>query len=375
MVAIMDPDRIRDKFAAARCELNAVLVDRDEEIDLALTALIAKEHLLLVGPPGCAKSMLLESLLSWIGGRRFSALLTRFSVPEELFGPVSLAGLKEDRYVRVTAGKLPEADFVFLDEIFKGSSAIVNTLLKILNERTFDVGDGVVRPVPLKLCVAASNEWPAPETAKELAAMFDRFVVRQTVAPIRTHDGRTRLLWSPSHAPAFKDRLDPSELERASRDAAGLPWTNDAREALETVLRDLVKEGIRPGDRRQVKTVAVVRAFAYLHGADRVLPEHLEVATKCLWDDPLEQPEVVARVVAKIANPPGMRINQLLMEAEQILNDADPRDLAKAASAAAKLGEVDRRLGELAVQPKAAKVRSYVRDQIKKLGLASIAAV
>ena len=117
-------DAVRNKFAAARRELGAALVDRDDEIDLALTALVAQEHLLLVGPPGCGKSLLLDSLLAWAGGRKFSALLTRFSVPEELFGPVSLAGLKVDRFVRIPAGKLPEADFVFLDEVFKGSELL-----------------------------------------------------------------------------------------------------------------------------------------------------------------------------------------------------------------------------------------------------------
>src|SRR6476659_10132048 len=109
---------IREKIAAARRYLGEVLVEREEEIDLTLTALFSREHVLLVGPPGCGKSLLLDSLLAWIGGRKFAALLTRFSVPEELFGPVSLAGLKEDRFLRVTTGKLPEAEFVFLDEIF-----------------------------------------------------------------------------------------------------------------------------------------------------------------------------------------------------------------------------------------------------------------
>jgi MoxR-like ATPase len=366
---------IRSQFTAARRELAAVLVDRDEEIDLALTALLAREHLLLVGPPGCGKSLLLDSLLAWAGGKKFSALLTRFSVPEELFGPISLAGLKEDRFVRVTVGKLPEADFVFLDEVFKGSSAILNTLLKILNERVFDRGDGSVQAVPLKLCVAASNEWPASETAKELAALFDRFVIRKSVTPVRTFDGRQRLLWSPGSVATFADQLKPSDLEEACASAAAMPWSAEAREALETVLRELAKEGVQPGDRRQVKTIGVVRAYTFLQGADAVLPEHLEVAAHCLWDDPTEQPEVVARVIARIANPPGMRINQLLMEAEGILADADPRDLAKAAAATAKLGEVDQRLSELATEPRVAKVRTYVRDQIRKLRLASLAAV
>ena len=138
-------DSIRSKFAAARSALCSTLIEREEEVDLVLTALLAHEHVLLVGPPGCGKSLLLDSLLSWTGGRKFSILFTKFTTPEEVVGPVSLSALKEDRYVRVTTGKLPEADFAFLDEVFKASSAILNTLLKILNERTFDAGDGVVR--------------------------------------------------------------------------------------------------------------------------------------------------------------------------------------------------------------------------------------
>jgi len=154
-----DADPAREKFAAARKELSAALMEREEEVDLVLTALVADEHVLLVGPPGCGKSLLLDSLLSWTGGTKFSILFTKYTVPEECFGPVSLAALKEDRYVRVTAGKLPEADYCFLDEVYKASSAILNTLLKILHERVYDAGDGVAREVPLKLCVAASNEW------------------------------------------------------------------------------------------------------------------------------------------------------------------------------------------------------------------------
>jgi MoxR-like ATPase len=115
------PDTVREKFASARKELAATLIERDEEIALALTALVAGEHLLLVSPPGCAKSLLLDALLRWAGGRKFSTLLTKFSVPEEIFGPVSLAGLKEDRYVRITTGKLPEAEFAFLDEVFSAT--------------------------------------------------------------------------------------------------------------------------------------------------------------------------------------------------------------------------------------------------------------
>src|SRR5437660_5657355 len=208
---------IQEKFAATRKELSAALIERDEEVDLVLTALVANEHVLLVGPPGCAKSLLLDSVLSWTGGTKFSILLTKFSVPEEVCGPVSLSALKADRYVRVTAGKLPEADYAFVDELFKASSAILNTLLKILNERVYDAGDGVARKVPLKLCVGASNEWPSPDTGKELFALFDRFCLRKAVSPIRSQAGRQKLLWTRDHSPRLSTTVTPAEVEQARR--------------------------------------------------------------------------------------------------------------------------------------------------------------
>ena len=370
-----DPRPVQAKFAAARGELAAALIERDEEIDLALTALVAGEHLLLVSPPGCAKSLLLDALLRWTGGTKFSTLLTKFSVPEEVFGPVSLAGLKADRYVRVTAGKLPEAEFAFLDEVFKASSAVLNTLLRILNERTFDAGDGVARPVPLRLCVAASNEWPSPETGKELAAVFDRFLLRKAVAPIRTAAGRSRLLWAKDHTPRLTTAVTPVEIDAARTAAAAVPWSVEARDAFETILRELAREGVTPGDRRQFKTVGVVRAYAWVAGDEVVMPEHLEVAAHTLWDDPLEQPGVAARVIGRIANPVGMRVTQLLIEVEQVVAGADARNLAEAAKAAAKLGEIDRQLAALKGHGRLAKARDHVRDQLRKLKLASIEAV
>jgi len=370
-----DVDPVREKFALARKELSSALIERDEEVDLVLTALVANEHVLLVGQPGSAKSLLLDSVLSWTGGAKFSILLTKFTTPEEVFGPVSLAGLKEDRYVRVTAGRLPEADYAFVDEVWKASSAILNTLLKILNERTYDAGDGVARRVPLRLCVAASNEWPSPDTGKELSALLDRFLLRKTVAPIRSHVGRQRLLWTRDHAPRLSTTVTPAEVEQARRQALALPWSADAREALEIILKELAREGVQPGDRRQFKTVGAVRAFAYLCGADEVLPEHLEVAQHCLWDAPEEQPRKAAQVIAKIANPVGMRVTQLLLEAEGVLAAADVRNLADAAKAAAKLAEIDRQLSSLKGNGRVEKARLYLKDQLRKLKLASIEAV
>ena len=364
---------LQHKFLTTRQELSSTLIERDEEIDVVLTALIANEHPLLVGPPGTAKSLLLDSLMDWMNGRRFSILLTRFSTPEELFGPISVTGLKADRYQRITTGKLPEADLAFVDEIFKASSAILNTLLRILNERTFDNGNGKPIRVPLKMCLAASNEWPhAQEGGKELNALFDRFTLRRTVRPILSGAGRQRLLWDRDHKPKFSTTITPEEIDEAHKEAMDLSWSYDAREALETILRELGKEGIQPGDRRQYKSVCTAQAFAYLNGATEVEPEHLEILAAVLWADPMEQPENVAQVIAKIANPTGMRVNQLLLETEQILNSTDTKQLSQAATATAKLQEVDKQLRALKGNGRVERARKYVQDQIKHIKLASL---
>jgi MoxR-like ATPase len=369
------PDSTCEKFAAVRNALSASLVERDDEIDLCLTALVAKEHLLLVGSPGLAKSALLDGLLACAGGRKFSVLLSKYTTPEELFGPVSLSALKNDKYLRVTTGKLPEAEFAFIDEVWKASSAVLNTLLRLLNERVYDAGDGHTKPVPLRLCVAASNEWPDPESAKELAAAFDRFTLRKSVQPIRSAAGRSRLLWDCRTTATVEHPLTAVDLDAAHRAALALPWSAEARDALEAVVKELAREGVRPGDRRQVKTVAAVKAFAWLSGADGVRPEHLEIAQHTLWDDPVEQPRKVQQVIARVANPVGMRLTQLLVEADEIVGATDVRSLADAAKAAAKLGEIEKQLAALSGDARVEKARLHVREQLRQLKLASLDAI
>ena len=368
--SVKDSLTVKEKFDVTRKELNASLIERDEEVAILLTGLIAGEHLLLVGPPGCGKSLLIDSLMRWTHGSKFSCLLNRFTNPEELLGMYSLSELKADRFVRITTNKLPESQYVFLDEIFRASPAILNVLLKILNEKTFDKGDGVARRVPLEICLGAANDWPAGDEGKSLGALVDRFMLRKSVAPISSMAGRQRLLWN-NQPPEFSTSLSAHELTAARLDAQGLPWSKEAKLALESILDELARQGIRPSDRRQYKSVSIVQAYAWFNGAEEVQPEHLEILQHVLWGDH-EESAKVRSVIMQIAAPIGMKVNGLISEIEQILSGVNPKDLGQSATAASKLSEIQKSLKAMKESPKAIAALAYLKEKITELRLKSL---
>ena len=168
------------KIAAATSALESGLIERETEVRLLLLAACCGEHLLLLGPPGTAKSELGRRLSALCeGGSYFERLLTRFSVPEELFGPLSMKGLENDQYVRQIDGYLPTANVAFVDEVFKANSAILNSLLTILNERLFDNGNERI-DVPLLCMVGASNELPGERRVGRAVRSFLASIERRT---------------------------------------------------------------------------------------------------------------------------------------------------------------------------------------------------
>src|SRR5262249_768170 len=200
----------QDKLRKIREELQQMFLERAELIDGALAALLSAQHVLIIVPPGSAKSMLADELCRRISGATyFQWLLIKFTTPEELFGAVSLKALEADDYRRVTANKLPEAHIAFLDEVFKASSSILNAILTIINERLFHNGRQVT-PVPLLTLFGASNELPEDD---ELLALYDRFLLRFVVGYIGEDFRFLKLLQT--QAPAERTTISLAELDAA----------------------------------------------------------------------------------------------------------------------------------------------------------------
>ena len=269
--------------------LESGLVERRQVLRLSLLGALAGEHTLLIGPPGTAKSALARRLhQAFDGARYFERLLTRFSTPEELFGPLSLKALEHDRYERLTEGFLPTAGIAFLDEVFKANSAILNALLTLLNEREFDNGSGRV-PVPLISVVGASNEVPADEA---LAAFFDRFLLRVPVAPVdEAHFAALLALPPHSHTPL--PRLAPELLPawRAQAATVALPEAVVAR--LVQARARCAGAGLTVSDRRWRKLVQLLRVQAASRGAEAIGDADLWVLPFVLADRPEQVPGLV----------------------------------------------------------------------------------
>jgi MoxR-like ATPase len=353
--------------------LKGRFVGRDEIVDLIALAVVAGEHLFLYGPPGTAKSALIRQFAGAVRGRYFEYMLTRFSEPNEIFGPIDIARLREGTVVTVTAGMLPEAEFVFLDELFNANSAILNNLLTVLNERVYRRGAETHR-LPLLSLFSASNHLPEDDA---LRALFDRFLLRCHVDNLK-REAMPRLLtagWALERAEPAQTEVSAGDLAELSARVHGVDLSEVTEAYLEVVgkVRDL---GIAFSDRRVVKVLKLLAASALLCGREAANPSDLWVL-RYVWDRE-EQIEPLAALINGVlerhADEPGrhaLAVTQPVPDGEDLAQQLDEveKELEGgrlALSALARLRERVTDLADRAAWLADARQRNHLLERTRK---------
>src|SRR5215467_12643534 len=291
------------RFQEAARILNNAFLDKQEIIRLLIVSAVAGEHMILVGPPGTAKSALIRMFAQLVDARYFEYLLTRFTEPNELFGPVDIKLFREGRYTRRTERMLPEAEIVFLDEIFKSNSAILNSLLGILNERRFANGADVAQ-VPLISLYAATNEVPNDEN---LAAMFDRFLLRVVSDNLDSYHFHNLVQKGLENevrrvAPQPMQPLLPASLLHQLHAEVGkrLHFSEDFLAKYKGLIFQIRSEGITVSDRRVVKLLKLFAASALFEGRSEAGDGDFFVL-RHIWNN-LDQAELLEEIVNPVVD-------------------------------------------------------------------------
>ncbi len=397
-----------ERFKQLLGEMNRGIYEKETEISLSLLAALAGESIILLGPPGVAKSMVARQLkTAFREAQSFEYLMSRFSTPDEIFGPVSIQKLKtSDTYERAVEGYLPTADVVFLDEIWKAGPAIQNTLLTVINEKIFRNGNREMH-LPLKLLVAASNELPAK--GEGLEALWDRFVIRIESRPIKLEKNfRAMLLEVKSEEQrASEVKSEERGVKEQSSAAEGkvnsnaitaeeyAGWTEridkigvkievlDAISAIRKSLRAVnvdeaaERRNIYVSDRRWKNIVRLLRTSAFMQDREEVDICDLLPIYHCLWQEPEERDAIRNIVIRALFSPFADKLVEMKNAlAEDIKyhrvrrNPEDGRDYeGEIETLSDGLSSLERQLGEnlFASADDKAEISAYLRDFYKEL--------
>ncbi|KUN02854.1 hypothetical protein AQI95_25315 [Streptomyces yokosukanensis] len=335
-------DTIRD-LEYVRRRLDGEFVGRDRAVRLLQLAVVCREHALLLGPTGTAKSELISALARHIEARRFSYLLTRFTEPSEIFGALDFEQFRQGTYQVRTEGMLPSAELVFLDEVFQGSSAILNTLLTLLNERRYHNG-ARAEDAPLISLLGATNDIPDDPG---LTAFSDRFLIRLQVEPVGGTDlerllqvgweHETRRFTNAVQAAERARGTDPSARTRTEHTSGTVTVERLGRLTLRLkdvdldpvlgehreLVRQLLIQGVRLSDRRLVRSLKLVAGAALLRESRTAAPVDLWPLAH-IWTDPADRTtveEAVQAVVEKHGGEPGRRRrpdHEILLDAREV---------------------------------------------------------
>ncbi len=327
-------DTLPSRLAQLGRALEQRFLGKSEVIRLLLIAAIAGEHAVLIGPPGTAKSALIRTFARLVQARYFEYLLTRFTEPNEIFGPVDIGAFREGRYERRTEGMLPDAEIVFLDEVFKSNSAILNALLTLFNERRYTSGNRVIQ-CPLLSAFGASNEVPGDET---LTAIFDRFILRIRNDNLDAYhfqdllekglELELRAATEVFEGPDFRPLATAHELVELQRGLLRKTLFDEEFFSLYKGLAFQIRaEGVTLSDRRVVKLLKLFAASAYLDG--RARPDASDFfVLKHVWNNE-DQAQILDAIVTPVLdahyreNPNSRRVGAVGVGIEALAGEID----------------------------------------------------
>jgi MoxR-like ATPase len=354
-------------------ELSEKYWERSAVVRGLVTAVLAGQHSLLLGPPGTAKSDLARELTGRVDGARYwEILLGKFTDPKRMFGPVDVAALVQGRYTQVFDGRATQCEVAFIDEIFKCSVGALNETLAFLNERLYHPENGGA-PIrcPLIAAVAASNELPSGE---ESAAIYDRLLVRLEVGYLADPSNFAALVRSAATPPARPQRTTvPLEALRhavaVAVPATGVP--DGIVDAVCTLRAALRRAELTVSDRRWKQAVRLLQASAFLDGRDQVAEDDLAVLTAVLWDSTTERP-AVEREVLQLVNPDAREALDLQDAIDELEAQLDSKAGQSRESlstwaikeANGKLARAGKRLEEMRLQAQAAGRSAATIDQV-----------
>lgn len=355
------------KVNALRDEIGSLYLERNEQINGLFLAILAGEHVLLLGPPGTAKSAAICTLINRIAGANmFELLLTKFTPPEEVFGPASIIGLQQDKYERVIDSYLPTADVGFIDEVFKANSAILNSLLTIMAERKFKNGKTSIK-VPLVSLVGASNETPQDES---LSAMYDRFMLKYVTAYVT--DGnfptlmRLRSKIAAAEADPNKTTISLADLKQAQSEVEAITIPAPIYEQLSTLRTSCRNEGLSASDRRWMGSEKILKACAWMDGRKNVISDDLLIYKDILWDN-MGDVGKCAVTVGRIINPTLTQIQEHVDQIDMLLKEFVGKGGKEedAITALVKIKKHTAKLDDLQSGPKGEQLKNKIQARIK----------
>ena len=303
-----DSQSIRTEILNLESELQSILVHRTEEIRGIILAMLSRHHVLLLGPPGTAKTKMVSQFSKGCGLTFYRRLLNQFTTPDEVFGPVDLKAYKDEGiYRRILKGKAADTQVVYLDEVFKAGPTILNTLLGLMEEREYD-NDGTVVQTPLQTLVGTSNELPNSED--NLGAFYDRFMLRY-VTPYLEDEADFRAMLRGSNV-QVTPTLTQEKLAQVQEEVANMEVSQATYDSV-TVLWETIKMELEiyPSDRRFVQMLQIMAADSWMQGYTEVMPSSVKVAEHILWNTP-EQIKDVKRLVISSVNPGEIKAQEIV---------------------------------------------------------------